>query len=348
MVNYKNAIEIAQTHLKNQKLDLVVTEADAASLYERALAHVPQVLPADILAAVPLDDRALAAMIFGYYQAKANPTSNSYLVPYGPTTINVDMDNIGHVFYHFSTFDAFLDHCPQVKYWEPFLVPSAKLKDDKGNVILDAEGKEVDGPPIILTAQQEYQAGIYFYTGFFFFGEDKFAECMKTRDSYDPADILTQSGVNEELKAKILELDQTLLTKHLAKVDSYIDKKPEQYLLGTTKSMNIGVYDLYKGKINDVDVAFVRCFCPSTDRMFLLEVEDRHTNAKDAIASLAQVPKCLKDKVLYIQRNGEVFHFATSDETTADINSGKYSQEQLADLVSFTGDEYFSLMKAEL
>ena len=348
MVNYKEAIEIAQQHLKNQKVEIEISEEQAAALHYKSLEHLPTVLPENILAEIPVDTRAVAAMLFGYYHTKALPSATSFFVPYGPTTINVHMNDIHHVFYYFKTYGEFLDHCNQVKYWTPFLASSGPLKDNKGNVIVDDAGNEVDGPPIILTADKEYQAGIYFFTGTYIYGEQKFNECMAARDTYDPTSILTQANANEELKAKVLELDSTLLTKHLEKIDSYTDRKPEQYLLGTTKSMNIGVYDLFKGKINNVDVAYVRCFCPSTDRMFLLEVEDKHTNAKDAIASLCQVPRVLKDKVLYVQRNGEVFHFATDEQTVAEVNSGKYSAEELADLVSFTGDEYFNLMKAEL
>jgi hypothetical protein len=331
MVDFKKAIEIAKEHLTKQGVEVSISEDDCKVIYDRALEHTQAVLIPEITSTIPLDERGLAGALFGYYYTK-NVKAKSYLtVPFGPTTIEVSMDDIHNVFYYFNNLNDFLDHCPDVKYWNVF---SQK----------NSEGTDL----IVNTAPEEAKAGLYFYSGYFLFVDEYFTEFKRNgAQSYDPSSLLTTSGVNEELKAKILDLDPTLITKHLNKIDSYKDTKPEQYLLGTTKSMNIGIYDLFKGQINRVDVAFVRCYCPSTDRMFLLEVEDKHTNAKDAIASLAQVPRVLKDKVLYIQRNGEVFHMATSNETREEINSGKYSQEELADLVSFTGEEYFSLMRAE-
>jgi len=105
---------------------------------------------------------------------------------------------------------------------------------------------------------------------------------------------------NEEVKSAVISFIQQrdgeegvyrFFKENLKEVDTYIDKKEDKYLEGTTNGMNIGVYTLFKGEINNTEVAYVRCYCPSTDRMFFLGVEPINTNAQDSIASLYQVPK---------------------------------------------------------
>ena len=133
-------------------------------------------------------------------------------------------------------------------------------------------------------------------------------------------------------------------SKDLKEVDTYVDKKDEKYLEGTTKGMNVGVYTLFKGEINNESVAYVRCYCPSTDRMFFLGVDPKHNNAKDAIASLYRVPKQLKNNIKYIQRQGERFSTVFDEQGT---NLLKKKKVNCSDTVSISGDEYFQKITFE-
>lgn len=158
---------------------------------------------------------------------------------------------------------------------------------------------------------------------------------------------------NEETKSLILayyeekfggEFVFRFISKNLKEVDTYVDKKKSIYLEGTVDSMNVGVYTLYKGEINSIEIAYVRCYCPSTDRMFFLGVEPTHEKAEDAIASLCQVPKGLHKHLTAISRQGEIFSFnfdeiGTNKLKTKDIN--------LKNVVSLSGKEYFKKIKFE-
>lgn len=135
------------------------------------------------------------------------------------------------------------------------------------------------------------------------------------------------------------------LGSNLAQIDTYVDKKAPELLEGTTGGQNIGVYTLYKGEIMNEDVAYVRCYCPSTDRMFFLGVEPTHKTAKDAIASLYRVPKKLKPYIKYIQRQGERFSTVFNDAGKQLVNT--LSKEDLADMTAISGDEYFAKMRYE-
>ena len=126
-----------------------------------------------------------------------------------------------------------------------------------------------------------------------------------------------------------------------------VDKKSDEHLKGTTGGMNIGVYTLFKGEINDTDVAYIRCYCPSTDRMFFLGVESNHDSAKEAIASLYRVPKKLAGKVEYIQRQGERFSTVFNDEGMKMLKNGDLSKNDMQNVVTISGDEYFAKMKYE-
>jgi hypothetical protein len=158
---------------------------------------------------------------------------------------------------------------------------------------------------------------------------------------------------NEDLKSAIIALMQEVhgdehvynfFNNHFTKINTYTDKKDKRYLVGT-EGMNIGVYTLYKGEVNNTKVAYVRCFCPSTDRMFTLGVDNKHTNAKDAIASLYRVPNKLKSHIKHIRRQGERFVTVFTDKGTK-ILSG-LSKEEISATVSITGNEYFSKMQYE-
>jgi len=108
--------------------------------------------------------------------------------------------------------------------------------------------------------------------------------------------------------------------------------------------MNVGYYTLFKGKINNIDIAYVRCYCPSTDRMFFLGIAPEINTAKDAIASLCQVPSQLKNNLVSINRQGEMFSFNFDEVGT---NMLKKNKINFNDVVSLKGDEYFSKIKFE-
>jgi len=161
---------------------------------------------------------------------------------------------------------------------------------------------------------------------------------------------------NEEIKSAVisyLELKNgstgvyDFIKDNLSEIDTFVDKKAERFMEGTTKSMNIGVYTLFKGNINNIDIAYVRCYCPSTDRMFFLGVDPDNDNAKDAIASLFRVPSILKDNIKSISRQGEKFSIIFDDETNQKLKNNEYSKEELNTYTTVSGDEYFSLMKYE-
>lgn len=135
------------------------------------------------------------------------------------------------------------------------------------------------------------------------------------------------------------------ISDHLKELGTYTDKKNNKYLEGTTGAMNIGVYTLFKGKVNNIDLSFVRCYCPSTDRMFFLSVSPENKNAKDAIASLYRVPSKLKTEISYIQRQGERFSTVFTPKGKEILAS--LSKDEVADLTSISGNRYFSLMRYE-
>ena len=132
---------------------------------------------------------------------------------------------------------------------------------------------------------------------------------------------------------------------NLREVNTYVDKKDERYLEGTTKGMNVGVYTLFKGQINNTDIAYVRCYCPSTDRMFFLGVNSEHNNAKDAIASLYRVPRKLKQHITHINRQGERFSTNFTKDGLALLKT--LDKKDVEDLVSISGSEYFGKIKYE-
>jgi len=159
---------------------------------------------------------------------------------------------------------------------------------------------------------------------------------------------------NEEIKSACLSFIEEVfgserlyrfLSSHLKEVDTYTDKKEDKFLEGTTKGMNIGVYTLFKGGYGEVELAFVRCYCPSTDRMFFLSVDPENTNAKDAIASLYRIPAKLKSEIKYIQRQGERYSTVLTDKGKELLSL--LSKEEVSDLVSISGEQYFNLITYE-
>jgi hypothetical protein len=159
---------------------------------------------------------------------------------------------------------------------------------------------------------------------------------------------------NEEIKSTCVAMMQELygdnyvvdfFRKELIEINTYVDKKDSKYLEGTTGGMNVGVYTLFKGEINGIEIAYIRCYCPSTDRLFFLGVESKHINAKDAIASLYRVPKSLKSHIKYISRQGERFATVFTEEGKKKVE--KLKKEELSDLISISGDDYFKKITYE-
>jgi len=205
----------------------------------------------------------------------------------------------------------------------------------------------LEGPSIIFNDGSDF----YHINGFSISHE--LFEKLKT-NTYTFQEFISEE--NEEIKSAVisyLELKNgpigvyDFIKDNLTEVDTFVDKKEDRFMEGTTKSMNIGVYTLFKGNINNIDIAYVRCYCPSTDRMFFLGVDPENTNAKDAIASLFRVPTVLKNSIKTISRQGEKFSIEFDEETIAKLQNNQFSQEELNTYTTISGDEYFSLMKYE-
>jgi len=207
----------------------------------------------------------------------------------------------------------------------------------------------VNGPAV------EYMDG---YSRYFINGVELTEELFNKLSSkeYTLEDLLLEP--NEEIKAAALLFYQTkfgdefvfrFLSDKLKKVSSYVDKKPIQYMDGTTKGMNIGVYTLFKGRVtssnSNTRVAYVRCYCPSTDRMFFLGTDPKVKTAKDAIAALYRIPKVLVNDIMEIRRQGE--RFSTVLTPKGNRIAKKLTEEELSDMVAISGDEYFSKITYE-
>ena len=172
------------------------------------------------------------------------------------------------------------------------------------------------------------------------------------KDEYSLQDFISEK--NEEIKsACVAYLQNTkgdnylinFFKDNLKEINTFVDKKDEKYLEGTTNGMNVGVYTLFKGEVNNTDIAYVRCYCPSTDRMFFLGVSSEHNNAKDAIASLYRIPKKLKPYIKEINRQGERYSTSLTKEGKDLVKS--LPKKDIEDLISINGDEYFSKIKYE-
>ena len=176
---------------------------------------------------------------------------------------------------------------------------------------------------------------------------------MKNR-KYTFADFISEN--NEETKSMILlyiesrdgtEAVFNFMRDNLKEADSFVNDTKDEYLEGTTRSKKIGVYTLFKGQVNEVNIAYVRCYCPSTDRMFFLGVDPIHDSAKDAIASLYRVPTILKDNIVGISRQGEKFSTIFDDDITYKLENGEFSNDELQSYSSLSGNDYFNLMTYE-
>lgn len=128
--------------------------------------------------------------------------------------------------------------------------------------------------------------------------------------------------------------------KHLKRVDVF-QHEPKNKSYDRT-----GLYELFKGSIAGIDMAFVRCYCPTTDRMFMLSVESTAVKAKDAIASLARFPRKVVNNIKSITRQGEIF-VTQYDKDYFENVVKKLTPEECADKVALSGDSYFALMEYE-
>jgi len=159
---------------------------------------------------------------------------------------------------------------------------------------------------------------------------------------------------NEEVKSACISMIEQLrgtegvyifFKANLKEISTYTDIKDPKYLEGTTGGMNVGVYSLFRGHINKFEVSYLRCYCPSTDRMFFLGTDNHIETAKDAVASLYRVPRMLVKHLKEIRRQGERFTSLFTEEGKEILRG--MTQEQASDLVSVDGDTYFNLITYE-
>jgi hypothetical protein len=159
---------------------------------------------------------------------------------------------------------------------------------------------------------------------------------------------------NEELKSAIVQYvsdtdqlswfhDEVLPAK---KVDVFVDKK-QLDRINNPNSMTVGVYTLYKVQDRSINLAYVQCYCPSTDRCFNLRCDPRYTNAKDAIASLARPPKALMPYIKSLSRQGECFLAYVDNKDLPAVRQLLADERKRKDVKSVSGDWYFENMVYE-
>lgn len=146
---------------------------------------------------------------------------------------------------------------------------------------------------------------------------------------------------DEELKAAIItfirerfgsdKLADFFLEK-LTVIDTYNHTENEPYIL-------------YKGNVNNVDIAFVQCTCPSSGRVFMLECEDTFTSAKDAIAGRLMLPKKLIPFLTEIRRQGEIINTSYTEEGMKMLES--LTAEDFNNVEHVPGETYFKLISLQ-
>jgi hypothetical protein len=243
----------------------------------------------------------------------------------------------------FNTFKNFLKtgfyDCIQLK--RCVIVCKRPISIKKNSISLHS----IDGPAI----KWEDGYELYFVNGRSI-SKDNFQKISDKK--YTIVDFAKET--NEEVKSACIALMQEkfgdtylldFFNEFLKEIDTFVNKKDEKFLEGTTGGMNIGVYTLFTGNINETKVSYVRCYCPSTDRMFYLGVDNGHMTAKDAIASLYRVPNKLEKHIKSIRRQGERFSTCFTDEGKKILSL--LSKEEVSNVVSITGDKYFELMEYE-
>ena len=224
-----------------------------------------------------------------------------------------------------------------------FCIVSELPKELKRNSLNDLHS--IDSPAIV------FKDG---YSQYFINGRaisEKYFNSISDK-TYAMEDFINES--NEEYKSTCIAFMQekhgeeylvNFFRQNLTETDTFVDKKYDKYLKGTTGGMNIGVYTLFKGEINNEEIAYVRCYCPSTDRMFFLGVDSTYNNAKDAIASLCRLPNKMISYLKGLSRQGERVSSTYTQEGWGIYN--KLSKEDLSDLKSISGNVYFEKMSYE-
>ncbi len=79
--------------------------------------------------------------------------------------------------------------------------------------------------------------------------------------------------------------------------------------------------------------------------MFFLGVDNSHTTAKNAIASLYRIPTKLKKHIKSISRQGERFSTVLTEQGNELLNA--MPQKEIEDVSGLDGESYFSLIKYE-
>lgn len=178
----------------------------------------------------------------------------------------------------------------------------------------------------------------------------KFGECYKLlhyiRDNHSSAtpfdfvDIVSMTGVNEELISMCLSANNLNVEEHLDKVDTYVSK------VKNAKGEPV-VYRLYKGTVNiegrQEEIAYVVTWDATTDRRFSLQVYNSIDNAKDAAACLVRVPVELHDHIVSIRRQGEKYLF----EYNLPRESKEFKDKFNSEYKYIDGNKYFNLLKYE-
>lgn len=202
------------------------------------------------------------------------------------------------------------------------------LKDQDDNYRIDFfHGKE-DGLEIVTLCLN---------FGAFIFVEQAWDYVTK----FNVEDVMDQRIItNQEQRALCLSLPEMAaeLRNYLNKIDTYVDTRDEE---------NPSVYTLYQSEENflglDTAVSYISCVCPSTGRSFMLSCENKHTNAKDAIASLLMIPERLVPHIDQISRQGEIF-VVTFD---IEVESQEFKDKLTSERVGLPGELYFSKLVYE-
>ncbi|MEI2271861.1 hypothetical protein OHD16_06870 [Sphingobacterium sp. ML3W] len=282
------------------------------------------------------------------YLFTTNVYSNALIAWYGfmanelkiDAPINVDLNTWNDLYVQSGVYSAIFSElvCVVSKYPQ-------KVHRNSSNDLHNTSGIAVEwGHSTDIT-----QFDCYYVDGFNL-GKEMFDKLSRQEITFE--DFVKES--NEEIKSSILafyrdkfgdEFMFRFLSKNLKEIDNYVDKKAPKFLEGTTGGMNIGVYTLFKGRLMNEDIAFIRCYCPSTDRMFFLGVEPSNNSAKDAIASLYRVPRKLRKHISAINRQGEVYSTNFTDEGLLILKN--LPKSDIQDLVGISGEEYFNKIKYE-
>lgn len=111
------------------------------------------------------------------------------------------------------------------------------------------------------------------------------------------------------------------------------------------KEPYVNAYTLFKGEIEGQKVTYVRCYCPSSDRTFMLPCDNKATNPRDAVGSLCHIPSEVIQDIHSMSRQGEVYVATYKDGV--DTNSAEFKKRLRSIPRPLTGDEYFSKLVYE-